>query len=124
MRTLTRALLAGSALACLLLFLAGAAPAAEEPAEEPAKFGLESVGATTTTSQAGAHPDVTLSFSLRTDPDSSEVLGLHKPYAFSKNLNFALPPGMLGNLNAVDQCSFDQFMNAFQDGGCPLSSQV
>ncbi len=90
------------------------------------KYGLESVSATTTTSQAGAHPDVTLKFALKTDPASPATVsgGLHEPYALTKDLGFEMPPGLLGNLNAVDQCPVAQFINALERGGCPFSSQV
>jgi hypothetical protein len=90
-------------------------------------YGLESVSATTTTSQAGAHPDVTLSFSLKTDPSTPLIGGLHEAYALTRDLRFAMPAGLLGNLNAVDECSVSIFMStASETSGesCPFSSQV
>jgi hypothetical protein len=107
------------AIVVLSAFTASSASAAEFD-----KYGLESVGATTSTNQAGAHPDVTLKFKLNTDPQSRVVGGRQEPYALTKNIRFELPAGLLGNLNAIDKCPMAQFINALQEGGCPFSSQV
>jgi hypothetical protein len=93
-------------------------------------YGLESVGAKTTSSVAGAHPDVTLEFALKTDPSSPEIKGLHQTYGTTRDLGFELPPGLLGNLNAVDECPTAQFLQSNGQGNgevyppCPFSSQV
>jgi hypothetical protein len=89
-------------------------------------YGLESVSASTTTSQAGAHPDVTLYFELKTDQSSKKEKGVYEPYAASKNLTFAMPAGLLGNLNAAEECPVSQFLHLFQGegGSCPFSSQI
>ncbi len=90
-------------------------------------YGLESVGATETTNQAGAHPDVALEFKLKTDPSTPVTGGQHEPYALTEALEFEMPPGLLGNLNAVEECPLPVFLTAFEHDtseGCPFSTQV
>lgn len=88
-------------------------------------YGLASVGASLSTSQAGTHPDFTTSFELKTDPASpADANGLHEPYARTRDIAVSLPPGLIGNPNAVGQCTTLQLTTAFEEGGCPLDSQV
>jgi hypothetical protein len=98
------------------------------PATAPAAYsdyGLASVGASLSTTQAGAHPDFTTSFELKTDPATpADSNGLHGPYARTRDITVSLPPGLIGNPNAVGQCTTLQLTTAFDEGGCPLDSQV
>jgi len=98
------------------------------PAAAPAAYsdyGLAAVGAALSTTQAGSHPDFTTSFELKTDPVSpADSNGLHKPYARTRDITVSLPPGLIGNPNAVGQCTTLQLTTAFEEGGCPLDSQV
>jgi hypothetical protein len=88
-------------------------------------YGLASVGAALSTTQAGAHPDFTTSFELKTDPASpADSNGLHNPYARTRDITVSLPPGLIGNPNAVGQCTTLQLTTSFEEGGCPLDSQV
>jgi hypothetical protein len=90
-------------------------------------YGLAAVGASLSTTQAGAHPDFTTSFELKTDPASpADSNGLHEPYARTRNISVSLPPGLIGNPNAVGRCTTLQLATAFDadGGGCPLDSQV
>jgi hypothetical protein len=119
-RPISRAALSLVALA----LLASGLTTASAGAAEPEKFGFETVGASSTTNQAGAHPNVTLSFSLIPNPNEPPAGGSRPPYARTKDLHFAMPAGLLGNLNAVDECSVSDFMEAFTGSGCPITSQV
>jgi len=79
------------------------------------------------TNQAGAHPDFTTNIVMNTDPTSeSDEAGLKEPYAFTRDITVTLPPGLLGNLNAVDTCNTVTFATALisEHAGCPFSSQV
>jgi len=90
-------------------------------------YGLASVGASLSTVQAGAHPDFTSTFELKTNPASpADSNGLHEPYARTRDIMVSLPPGLTGNPNAVGQCTTLQLTTAFdaEGGGCPLDSQV
>jgi hypothetical protein len=105
--------------AAMLVVLPAAATAAYSD------YGLASVGASLSTSEAGAHPDFTTSFELKTDPASpADSNGLHEPYARTRDIAVSLPPGLIGNPNAVDRCTTLQLTTAFDEGGCPLDSQV
>jgi hypothetical protein len=99
------------------------AVAAGEARADLSDYGLDSVGASLSTSQAGAHPDFATSFSLKIDPTTGA------PFATTKEVRIALPPGMLGNPTAYPQCSMSQFANISSGGGftgvnCPQDSQV
>ncbi len=89
-------------------------------------YGFASAGASTTTSQAGDHPDLNLAFELKTDPASeTDPTGLKAPYARTKDLTIELPPGLIGNPNAILQCTTEQFVTFTLGGeGCPQDSQV
>ncbi|HET6505909.1 MAG TPA: hypothetical protein VFG42_03910 [Baekduia sp.] len=78
------------------------------------------------TRQAGGHPDFTLSFSLPTDPnavvDGQQSPG---PPEAVHSVEVDLPPGMLGNPNAVTECDMRDFAEpSVGQARCPLSSQV
>src|ERR1700722_3784307 len=71
----------------------------------------------TTDTQAGSHPfDATFSFDL------NEAEGRSAGGAV-RDLAVELPPGIVGNTNAVPQCTRQQFLSGFQDS-CPPSTQV
>jgi hypothetical protein len=65
-----------------------------------ADFGVvpESVIAATSTSEAGAHPDVTTGFQLNTD---QAFFSTGNP----KDVRFNLPPGLVGNTVGIPRCS-------------------
>ncbi|HEX6025622.1 MAG TPA: hypothetical protein VFZ00_26755 [Solirubrobacter sp.] len=60
---------------------------------------------TTSTTQAGAHADVTINATFASSPESVKL---------------SLPPGLVGDPNAAPKCS----LAAFRGLGCPLASQV
>jgi hypothetical protein len=109
-----------SLLGALTAILASASPAA---AAEFDKFGFKLVSASLTNHVAGAHPDFTTTLVAKTNPASPNQ---EFPYAALKDVEVALPPGLVGNLNAVDECSNAQFISGKNepDAGCPFSAQV
>jgi hypothetical protein len=107
----TAALLAALCALGLLVF-ASQAPAAEEFE----KYAVESVGASLSSNQAGAHADMTISFSL------SEEKG--KPFARTRDLFISLPPGVIGNPQNFLRCSVAQLGNKPEENECPQDAQV
>ena len=127
-----RALLLAAALG-ILAALPAPAGAAEAPCElTPASrcFGVETVEASLSTHQAGAHPDLTLDAAVAQDPASKpNVFGLRDSYAPTQNLRFETPPGLLGDPNALgptQQCTVQGLLSSVEEGGegCPNGSQV
>lgn len=117
-------------IAVVLLSTAVLAPAANAAECKPAPagecFGIASVSAELSTTQAGAHPDFTTNIEMQTDPSSpTDPKGLKLPFGNLKDIVVTLPPGLLGSLNAVDTCSTVQFVTALSTKeGCPFGSQV
>lgn len=99
-------------LSSVLLALApGAAVAAE--GEEPVPGEIEAYTATSSTTQAGGHPDVSLELQF---PEGKFLEGIHDPRMIATHL----PAGLIGNPHAIPTCS----MLAFNQGECPPGSQV
>jgi hypothetical protein len=125
-------ILLGVLLCAATMALPGAVSAAAENCEtEPRSscFAIESVEASLSTSQAGAHPDLQLNVALKQNPQSTpNVFGLHDSYAAARDIRFETPPGLIGNPNALgpnQQCSVQQLVAFNQPGGgCPNGSQV
>jgi hypothetical protein len=82
------------------------------------EFGIKSVDTELTDDSAGAHPDFVTRFALNHHFNSSS-----KPesYARTEDISVSLPPGLMGNPNAIPKCSTGQLV-AFAN--CPTSSQV
>jgi hypothetical protein len=99
---------------CLLAAFPGAARAANFD-----QFGFESATAELSTQEAGAHPDFTTDLVFKQDPSVPGYL----PYAALSDVSVDLPPGLLGNLNAVEECPLVK-LAAINGEGCPLSAQV
>ena len=91
------------------------------------EYGFASSSFELTTTQAGAHPNVNLGFALKTNQSGFEAPnGTHEPLASTRDISIELPPGLLGNPNAVASCTPGEF-ESFTTGngeGCPLGSQV
>jgi hypothetical protein len=88
---------------------------------DPANYGIESVGGSLSTEQAGAHADFTDSFTLKTENFDLPAL--------TRDVTIELPPGLLANPNAVPKCSAAQFVSTDVEEksnatGCPQDSQV
>jgi hypothetical protein len=107
----------------------GTADAPVEAAREPAsatptaasaefgsEFGFESAEANLSTLNAGEHPDFTPAFSL----NHFFLSGLPESNERTEELSFSLPPGLLGNPNAVGQCKIGELLTEH----CPLDSAV
>jgi len=123
-------LLAMAALALLLPTVPALGAEAEncEKDPRPACFGIESVQVTLSTPQAGAHPDLGLNVAVKQNPSSpTNVFGLHNSYGATRNIRFDVPPGLVGDPNAigpVQQCSAEQLISSTEGGGCPNGSQI
>lgn len=111
-----------------MVALLGFSMATTARAINPSLYGFEGADASLSTHQAGGHPDVSISFELKQDPSTVlNAFGFREPYATTRNLSFELPPGLLGNPNAVPQCSALQFQaeaGLAAEGGCPAGSQI
>ena len=94
------------------LLMAGPAGAAEEFE----RYALESVSASLSTNQAGAHADFTTTFAL------TEEGG--KPFARTRDLFISTPPGVIGNPQKFPRCSIAQFGTVPQDSKCPQDAQI
>jgi hypothetical protein len=129
------ALLVSAALALFALALPAGA-AAEECSLTPRTkcFGIESVEASLSTTeagvspeQAGAHPDLELNVGIKQDPTSEpNVFGLHDSYGTTRDIRFNTPPGLIGDPNVLgvpQQCKVQELVN-FVTEGCPNGSQV
>jgi len=109
------------AVAIVVMTSAFVAPASADYSD----YGLESVEASVSTTQAGGHPDLMIGFRLKTDPSSpADLTGLHEPYARTKQISVAVPAGVIGNPNAVETCTVERFLTSMVGGGCPAASQV
>lgn len=86
-------------------------------ADEFDRYSLLEVGASLSSSQAGEHADLTTVFKL-----TRRENGL--PYAQTQDLDFELPPGVIGNPEKIARCSVLQLGNNTASSHCPLESQV
>jgi len=100
----------------LVLSAIAALPSFATAADEFDKYALESVSASLSTPQAGAHPDFTTEFVLTRKEG--------EPYARTRDVEFRLPPGLVGNPQAIPRCTIGQLGNEIDESECPVSSQV
>jgi hypothetical protein len=80
-------------------------------------FGIESTGADLSSATAAGHPDFRTTFEL----NHYVVGGEPRSDARVENISVRLPPGLVGNAQAVPRCQTGEFLAV---GNCPLSSQV
>ncbi len=99
-----------SRVAALAATLAVAAGIAASPALAVDQVQIDSFTTTTSTSQAGGHPDFETSFRIH-DPGVTQS---------ARNVAFNAPEGLFGDPNVVAQCSPTDF--ALQ--ACPFASQI
>jgi hypothetical protein len=90
----------------------------------PSEYGIDSFSASASTSQAGAHPDFSLDFALKTEKDEGKFLP-----ATTRDVSIDLPPGLLANPNAVPKCSAARLTTTDVEDpsnktGCPQDAQV
>lgn len=93
--------------------LVAAGVLAAAPASAHAQFGIASFSTTTSMSQAGAHADFSAGFAMNT-----EALG--NPEGQLRDVTVALPPGVIGDPQAIERCS----AKAFSTLKCSPGSQV
>lgn len=101
------------ATAAVLALLLGLACAGDAPAADFEQYGIESVGATLSDPQAGAHGETQVTFRMKTDSTGF-------PYSGTRDLDVSLPPGLVGNVGKFPQCTMLQFENS----GCSIDSQI
>jgi hypothetical protein len=101
----------------LAIFTAAAA------ASEFDKYGLKSASTSLSSTQAGEHADLTVAFEL-TKQESGEHA--RRPYAYTRDVEVKLPPGIVGNPQAkgLSSCSVGQLGNLPAESECPRASQV
>jgi hypothetical protein len=107
---LTLALPTLLALALIALLTLAAATAT---ARAQAGFGIAQLTTESSTSQAGAHPNLAATFALNTD-------ALGDPTGQLRRATLTLPPGLLGDPEAGERCN----QPAFQEFHCPTDTQV
>jgi hypothetical protein len=107
-RIILGALACAVALAALLLTPAQAAFS---------DYALESVEDSLTTPQGGAHPNFITRFEL-----TKETSG--EPFAQTRDLNVAIPPGLVGNPQGFPKCTTLQLGIFPEASHCPQDSQV
>lgn len=96
--------------AALCAALLAAAPASA------ADYELESVSASLSSNQAGAHADLTVFFEI------SEEGG--KPTGFTRDVLISLPPGMIGDPQASPLCTLAEFGEGIASSECSQDSQI
>jgi len=105
----------------VVLAMAGLAASAQA---DPSEYGIKTAFASTSTSQAGAHPDFILELELKTENEEGNTLP-----ATTRDTEFALSPGLLANPNAVPKCTSAQLAaidveDKTNAGGCPQAAQI
>jgi hypothetical protein len=114
-RTSLRAI---TVLACgAVALLVSASPAVAEI--EPDKYAIESVSASLSSNQAGAHADMSLDFALAA---TEEVPA--RPFALTRDVLFSLPPGVIGNPQRFPRCTLAEFGARPEESECPQDAQV
>ena len=89
-------------LVCLAICLLATASSAQA-AEEFDRYAIESVSASLSTQQAGAHADMTLGFELAATEEVPP-----SPYALTRDIIFDLPPGVIGNPQRFQRCTLGE----------------
>jgi hypothetical protein len=107
-----------SLLSCVALCLAAAASPASAD-KDFSKYAIESVGAQLSTNQAGAHADLTTSFELNATEEVPP-----KPFAFTRDIIFKLPPGVIGNPQRFQRCTLGELGPEPKISECPQDAQV
>ncbi|MDW5594609.1 hypothetical protein VSS74_09690 [Conexibacter stalactiti] len=111
-------------LATLCLVLATALiGAAAAHAAEPFGFVDGSVGVSTSTTQAGGHPDLNVRFALTSVMARHPIidaLEMPRPLETARDVVVDLPPGIVGNPGAIPRCAAADFFAS----SCPPESQV
>jgi hypothetical protein len=88
----------------------------------PADFGIVpgSFTASSASSQAGAHADVTTAFALNSHPDPSFLGARDASDGNPRDVVVQIPPGLAGNPQAYPKCSYDDL----ESNACPPDAQI
>jgi hypothetical protein len=105
------------AAALAVTFASGALAVGVQAADEFDQYRIESASVSLSSNQAGAHPDITVGFSLSEKGEGS-------PYALTRDIAAKLPPGMIGNPQGFPSCSTLQLGSEPGESECPQESQV
>ena len=89
-------------------------------ADEFDKYALESVTAELSSTQAGAHADLTTTFVLAHTGSGSSSL----PFAYTRDIEVHLPPGIIGNPQMVLSCTVVDLGTSPEESECPIDAQV
>jgi hypothetical protein len=81
------------------------------------KYAIESVSASLSNPQAGAHADMTIGFELSHDKEGA-------PYALTRDVQVVLPPGVIGNPQNAPRCTVLQLGESPAESECPQDAQV
>lgn len=100
--------------AALAVFCAWAVPASA--ADEPENYAIASAAVSLSDTQAGAHADLTVGFSLTRKEGT--------PFALTRDVEVHLPPGVMGNPQALSHCTVADFGESPDQSQCPIDSQV
>ncbi|HET9593254.1 MAG TPA: hypothetical protein VFP17_10090 [Solirubrobacterales bacterium] len=115
---------AALAIACVVAFIQGGSLASADAAEFE-EFGIKSASAQLTDTSAASHPDFVTRFELNHHAGSG---GTQISTGRLESASVFLPPGLVGNPKALDQCSTGEFLQVNSSGGaignCPVQSQV
>jgi hypothetical protein len=85
-------------------------------------FGFHSLEASLSGTQAGSHPDLTVTFELNSVRNQERLL---VPLGGEvRSLAVNLPPGLAGNPTAVPQCTRQQFDETEEGIGCPANTKI
>ncbi len=99
-----------------VLILGALFPSLAFAAEEFDRYAIEESSASLSSTQAGAHADLTTTFLLT----QSEGF----PYAPTRDVVVSLPPGFTGNPKGFETCTSAELGRTTADSNCPLGSQV
>jgi hypothetical protein len=106
----------GPALLLVLLGICLFSATSASAADEFDKYEVESVSASLSTTQAGAHADFTAGFKL-TEKEGD-------PYGNTRDIIVQLPPGVIGNPQKFPRCTLEQFGEKPEESECPQDAQV
>jgi hypothetical protein len=88
----------------------------------PTGFGFHGFEASLSGTQAGSHPNLTVTFELNRERRNATIFPVGGQV---RNLAVNLPPGLAGNPTAVPECTRQQFDDQETlGGGCPADTQI
>lgn len=99
---------------CLLLWASSAAAD-----KEFSNFDIQSVSASLSTKQAGAHADFTTNIELASTPTDPP-----KPWAYAREIEVSLPPGLIGNPQRFQRCTLADLGPRPEESECSQDAQV